>query len=210
MEHQGGRHLAGFGLCVALAAALMALFASTASATRLCAAEGFGEKCFAGVYAPPTFLEANLAPTTNWVMQEGFAKLECSSSSLNGRLTSSGGGLGVSVHFNLESITWGGICTCPQPKTWAALPWSWPFTGTGNKDGVILATPLSVRTECGGETCLYQNQALLPVRGGKPAKLEINLNMPPQGGSGAKCGNPTLVTAEYIFSAPSALYVTKE
>jgi hypothetical protein len=189
----------------------MALFASTASATRLCSAEGFGEKCFAGVYAPPTFLEANLAPATNWVMQEGFAKLECSSSSLNGRLTSSGGGLSVPVGFKLESITWGGICTCPKMKTWRALPWSWPITGTGNKDGEFIASPLSLETECMGVTCLYEQQVLLPIHGGRPAKLgPIAVNLPPEKGSGAKCANPTVLTAEYIFSAPSALFVTKE
>ncbi|HVD87173.1 MAG TPA: hypothetical protein VNB59_07165 [Solirubrobacterales bacterium] len=188
----------------------MALFASSASATRLCTAEGVGEKCTAGFYGAPTLLEANLVPLTNWVMQEGFAKLECSSSNLSGRLTSSGGGLGVSVGFKLESITWGGICTCPKIEQWALVPWNWPITGTGNKDGEILATPISLKTECMGETCLYESQVMHAIRGGKPARLEMGVKLPPQKGSGPKCANPTVLTAEYIFATPSALFVTKE
>lgn len=208
MELDRRRRLGRLGLCILVAGAVLATFAGTASATRLCSAEGVKEKCTAGFYVPPTTLEAQLTTGVNWVLDEGFAKLECGTSTLKGQLTSGGGVLGVSVKFNLETLTWG-ACTCPKMELGAALPWPMVINGTGNKDGEVVGT-YNLKSECAKEVCIYKANLVGVIEGGTPAKYLLSNNLIPQGGSGGKCGNPTVLSASYTFKAPAALYVTKE
>ncbi len=183
----------------------------SASATRLCDKVGVGEKCTATVLKTGTAFEAVLKAGTKSVLPIGFATIECTQSTLKGKTTGEGGGLGVAVTAKVEEATWGTCnkCGAKEAVMKKQAAWGAEVAGTGNKDGEFIHE-VSVLTECEGETCFYRKTTnISPLKGGVPALLEITSSLVLEGGSGAKC-KPGKWTATYEFKTPTELFVTKE
>jgi hypothetical protein len=195
-----------FGLCLALAAAVMALGAGTASATKLCSVNT--SPCPAGnTYGSGTAIKTQLVAGTKSVMSSGFVTVTCSESTMSGKTTSAGGS--GAVLGEISSATWKsctsslGSCTTSALKT----PWPAEVTGSGGNGTMTVQHPGGKFT-CGGTTCEYEgSKASLSVSGGNPARAKAsNVSFSKIGGS-FLCSSTSSWTAEYEVTSPNPLFI---
>ncbi|MGN6257096.1 MAG: hypothetical protein ACTHN3_04995 [Solirubrobacterales bacterium] len=200
------KYLKTFGLCLALATALMAFGAGSASATKLCSVNT--SPCPAGnTYGKGTAIKTQLVPGTVSTMSSGFTTVTCTESTMSGKTTSEGGS--GAVTGEISSATWKnctsslGSCTASALKT----PWPAEVTGSGGNGTMTVQHPAAKFT-CGGTTCEYEaSKASLSVSGGNPAKAKAsNISLGKIGG-GFLCSSTASWSGEYEVTAPKPLFI---
>jgi hypothetical protein len=195
-----------FGLCLALAMALMALGSGTASATKLCSVNT--SQCPAGnTYAKGTSNKTQLVSGTKSTMSSGFVTVTCSESTMSGKTTSEGGA--GAVLGEISSVTWKNCTSSLGSCTASALltPWPAEVTGSGGNGSLTVQHPGGKFT-CGGTTCEYEaSKASISVSGGNPAKAKAsNISFTKIGG-GFLCSSTSSWSAEYEVTAPKPLFI---
>jgi len=195
-----------FGLCLVLAAAVMALGAGTASATKLCSVNS--SPCPAGnTYGKGTSIKTQLAAGSKSVMSSGFVTITCTESTMSGKTTNEGGA--GAVTGEISSVTWKsctsglGSCTTSALKT----PWSAEITGSGG-NGTMNVKGAAGKFTCGGTTCEYEaSKVSLSVSGGSPAKAKASNVSFTKIGGGFLCSSTASWTSEYEVTSPNPLFV---
>ncbi|HET7417883.1 MAG TPA: hypothetical protein VFJ61_09695 [Solirubrobacterales bacterium] len=200
------KYLKVAGLCLAVAAATMALGAGTASATKLCSVNT--SPCPTGnTYGKGTAIKTQLVPGTKSTMSSGFVTVTCTESTMSGKTTSEGGA--GAVTGSIGTVTWKnctsglGSCTASALNT----PWPAEVTGSGGNGTMTVSKPGGKFT-CGGTTCEYEgSKASVSVSGGNPARAKAsNVSFSKIGGS-FLCSSTASWTAEYEVTSPNPLFI---
>ncbi|HEX5592398.1 MAG TPA: hypothetical protein VFX35_03510 [Solirubrobacterales bacterium] len=194
------------GLCLALAVAVMAFGAGTASATKLCSVNT--SPCPAGnTYGKGTSIKTQLVAGTKSVMSSGFVTITCTESTMSGKTTNEGGA--GAVTGEISSVTWKsctsglGACTTSALKT----PWSAEITGSGG-NGTMNVKGAAGKFTCGGTTCEYEaSKVSLSVSGGNPAKAKASNVSFTKIGGGFLCSSTASWTSEYEVTSPKPLFI---
>jgi hypothetical protein len=194
------------GPCLALALAMMALGAGTASATKLCSVNT--SPCPAGnTYGKGTSIKVQLVPGTKSTMASGFVNVTCSESTMSGKTTSEGGS--GAVTGEISSATWKsctsslGSCTASSLKT----PWPAEVTGSGGNGTLSVQHP-GAKFTCGGTTCEYEaSKASISVTGGSPAKAKASSISFSKIGGGFLCSSTASWSGEYEVTSPNPLFI---
>lgn len=197
----------GLSLLAAMAA-MAAIGAGTASATKLCAVNS--APCPAGdTYGKGTSIKAQLVAGTTSTMASGFVTINCTDSSISGKTTSAGGGTGVAVTGEISSVSWKnctsnlGSCTASSLFT----PWKAEVTGSGG-NGTMSVSNAGGKFTCGGVTCEYKaSKASVSVSGGSPATIKAsNVSFSKVGGS-FLCSSTASWSGEYEATSPNPLFI---
>lgn len=203
------RNMKLFGLCLCCALAAFAVMgAGSASATKLCSVNT--SPCPAGnTYGKGTGIKAQLVSGGKSVMSSGFVTITCTSSTMNGKTTSDGGGSGVAVTGELSSVTWknctSGLGSCTASSLFT--PWPAEVTGSGG-NGTMSVSNAGGKFTCGGTTCEYKaSKASVSVSGGSPAKVKASNVSFSKVGGGFLCSSTASWSSEYEVTSPSPLFV---
>lgn len=197
------------GLCLLGALAAMAMIGvGTASATKLCAINS--APCPAGdTYGKGTSIKAQLVAGTNSTMSSGFVTINCTSSSINGKTTSAGGGTGVAVAGEITSVSWKNCTSGLGSCTASALftPWAAEVTGSGGS-GTMSVANAGGKFTCGGTTCEYKaSKASVSVTGGSPAIIKASGVSFSKVGGGFFCSSTATWSGEYEVTTPDPAFV---
>jgi hypothetical protein len=200
------KYLKMVGLCLVVAAALMAFGAGTASATKLCSVNT--SPCPAGnTYGKGTAIKTQLVAGTKSVMSSGFVTISCTESTLSGKTTSEGGA--GAVLGSISSVTWKGCTSNLGACTASSLNTPWPaeVTGSGGNGTMTVSKPGGKFT-CGGTTCEYEgSKASVSISGGNPARAKASNVSFSKIGGGFLCSSTASWTSEYEVTAPKPLFV---
>lgn len=202
------KYIKMLGLAAVAAAALMAFVgASTASATILTGEGGtkLGENT-----------EIHAVNEGNVVLTTEFLNITCSSSTVAGKTTNAGGGSGVAVTGNVETLTFTS-CNCPVTvlkRGTLAVNW------TSGSNGSVTSSGAEVTVNCstifGTVHCIYttNNTSLGTVTGsattGKTATMDIASADIPRETTSSLCDKTANWDAKYEVTAPDVLNIDKE
>jgi hypothetical protein len=138
---------------------------------------------------------------------EGEVLDNCTSSALGGETTSAGGASSDTVGVDISSASFSGCSWSTVP---VALPWHTTIRrGTsGNGTQTLSGFAVEVRIPFFGK-CLYGGSPTFTVTGGSGAELSANkVKVEKLAGSSVTCPSQALLSATYVLSSPSPLYVT--
>jgi hypothetical protein len=212
------RYIKTLGPAAVVAVALMAFVgAGTASATVLCKKPGegttTGTTCPTGqAYEAKAIFDAKVESMTEPVtLKIPFKTMDCFESTIKGSLTSAGGEK-QAVSISAEVLA---LATCPctlavlSPGTYN-IEWN-----SGTHSGTVTSSGVEITVECERLPkewvhCVYktENTDLGTLKGGEPAKLEINASLPRKFPL-APCGE-MIWEGNYTVMAPTVLYVAGE
>jgi len=195
----------GLGLLAAMAA-MAAIGAGTASATKLCSVNT--SPCPAGnTYGKGTAIKAQLVAGTKSTMSSGFVNITCTESTISGKTTSEGG-VGA-VTGEITSVTWKnctsglGACTASALNT----PWPAEVSGSGGS-GTMTISGAGGKFTCGGTTCEYSSsKASVSVSGGNPATIKASSISFSKIGGGFLCSSTASWSGTYEATAPKPLFI---
>lgn len=195
-------------------AALTSLGAGTASATRFCSTSV--NPCPMANRWNATTTVASAVSTPAQIITS-LGTISCQKSTLGGKTTGSGGGLGVAVteEFSTFMMEECKVGTTACTMTVSALPYAGEVNWTANFDGLLkisnggMGNPI-VLAECGALIkCTFTTPlAELEVKGGVTALLIANAIMLSR--QGALCPTQAKLKATYEVSSPGPLNITKE
>lgn len=194
------KHMKILGLAVVAATALMTfLGAGPASATVLC--KTASSPC-PETYPVGTYFYSSLEGTGVWEESSGTIFQKCTSATIK-TVNTNKGGSGQSVKMAILSAYWGNPeSTCTKTTDflkWGELEIHW-ISGTEN------GTVTDVGTEWTVGSCVYGFNKLTDlgtIKGGNPARLELNALVPPISGP---CFTSYRWTATFTIW-PQPLYV---
>jgi len=190
----------------ALAAAVLAAFASVAAATAS-ATELYTE---GGMVAPGTTITSSAEGTTT--LHPPIGSIECKASTVAGK-TSTTGGASETVKGNIETLTFS-ECNATVTVLKAGSLEIHTSGETVNGNGTLTSSGAEVTVLFLGFHCIFStnNTDIGTVTGSQAtegnATLDITATIPRTGGSsGAFCGTTAQWTGAYGVTAPSALGV---
>ena len=193
------------GLAAIAAAALMA-FAGSASATTLTGAGG-------ATLGTGTAIAAENERTLT--LDAAIGTITCTESHMAAK-TTNGGGAGVNVTANVESLSFSG---CNATVT-VLVNGTLSIEGIGSNNGILNGTGNEVTVELEVKPnrfhCIFKTNAtnLGTVTGSSTTKstatLDISATIPRTGGSsGAFCGTTAQWTGSYAITSPDTLNIDK-
>ena len=157
-------------------------------------------------YGSGTALSAALKAGTKSAFSNPVAKSECSSSSMAGQLTGSGG-VGQKVPFELTSASFTG-CNNSAIVSIEGLPWHGTIaSGKATGEGSLVISDAKLKWSRLGITCYYGGQVSSQISNN--AEFAFNttgLKVLP--GSSGFCGTALSWSATYGIGAPNPFYVT--
>ena len=138
-----------------------------------------------------------------------FGAIECKKSTVAGKTTNGGGGEGVNVNGNIESLSW---TECNATVTVLAKG-TLSVNATGSENAALSSSGTEVTVEFIGTHCIFKTSSteIGTVTGstitGSNATFDIEATIPRTGGrSGAFCGSTAQWTGSYKISSPNPLY----
>lgn len=197
------KHLKMLGLAAMAVVALMAVIgAGSASATTLCSENG--TPCpEAKRYKKETAYKSVLEGGTKVVFDAGFYKVECTASSISGKISNEGGAGAVII--GLETVSFEG-CGC-EVKTLKAGSMSVEHT-TGTMNGKLTTANIEVSIPCMGK-CVYGEGPLGTLTGGGMGTMDISGLMNRVMGNEPGCPKTITWEASYTVTAPEPIYVAE-
>jgi hypothetical protein len=206
--------LKSFALAAVMAAAFMALAASTASATEL--TNGSGEMITAG-----TAITSSAEGTTT--LHPPFGDIECKKSTVEGSTTNTGGAAEtVNGKIKEEEPKPGEVihglsfteCNATVTILKSGSLEIHTRTGSADNNGTLTSSGTEVTVEFIGTHCIFKTSStdIGTLTGstntGGNATLDIEATIPRTGGrSGAFCGSTAQWTGSYKVTSPAALNV---
>jgi hypothetical protein len=187
------------GLAACAAMALMAFGVGTASATTL-----FTNEAKTIAYPAGTTLHATLVPGTTATLENTVKEpiATCTGSTVHGTTSNTSG---AAVTGAIGTLTWEG---CSQ-TTHTVAKGSLDVAFTSGTSGDVTGTGNQVTLGIFGVTCTYgtgEGTKLGSVTGGAEPKMKINAVVNKTAG-GFLCPTTGIWTAEYVLTAPHALFV---
>jgi hypothetical protein len=196
------KHLKIFGLAAVAALALIAIAGvGSASATRLCAENATPcpeAKRWKNGQAFTSSLETGGA-----VLDAGFYRIECTTSSINGEILNEGGAGAVII--DLETVSFAN-CGCPV-TTLKAGTMSVEHTAS-TMNGKLTTANLEITFNCMGH-CIYGEGALGTLTGGAMGTMDVNGTMNRVAGAAPGCPATINWKGSYTVTSPEALYVSE-
>ena len=193
------RRLGVPGAVVALGLFLVALSASPASATVLC--KTAGNPCTGGTYAKGTTIEASINFTE--VLHPPIADIECSTSTIKGEVTNSGGE-GALVSGPVSAVS---FSSCNATVS-VLKKGTFTIEHTSEGNGTLKIEGFETTVEFSGFHCIFSGATTFSLKGGAMASLATPSSLKRTGGrAGAFCGAEAAWTAEYTVTSPEPLFV---
>lgn len=197
------------GVCVIAALATMAMVgAGTASATTLC--KKSEDPCgAANQYPSGTKIGMELASGSKFVFSANETPvLECSKSTLEAKNTAASGS---PLPFQVTGLTLGlcfGACTTFGP---AALPWESSVEGAGSGKATLNVNNLTFKlSNCSlGLKCAFAGNVEAEMSGNPLQTAFKNAPLTRTEGLPAFCGEKATLSATYVATSPSPLFIAK-
>ena len=205
------KYLKMLGLAAVAAMALMAFGAGTASATKLCSTNT--NPCTGTVYGKGTAIKTQLQAGTIANLTTSTGNVTCTTSSIEGKTTSGGGGTGVPVEGEITSLKFSsctldvfGSPSCTVTAT--GIPTKVEANATSNGNGTLSTGSAGATVNCAGWiNCTFTAPGiLLTVTGGNPAHVTATQEV--LAGSGVLCPSEARWDATYEVTAPKPLFLT--
>lgn len=198
------------GLAAVAAAALMAFVGgSTASATVLCKNNTSTLAC-TEPYGTGTEITSHLVEKTKATLVTAFKTVECSKSTVNGKVENAGGSA-ATVGGKISALTFE-ECNCEVKVLKNGSLEIHSIASTDN--GTATGNGSEVTVQCNGTLfgnvhCIYttENTDLGTLVGGAPAKLEVKEAEIPRLKTDSLCSEKAKWTANYEVTTPNPLYV---
>jgi hypothetical protein len=175
------------GLLAVAAAALMA-FAGTAAATVVTGEGG-------------TYTSTISAESKNSKLHGSFITVECSSSSVGGKVESHGSS--VTAEGKISSLSFSGCNYTVTIKSKGSLI----AHATSGGNGTLTSTGAEIAIHTSVGECVFTTSGtkIGTVKGGSPAILDIESSSIPRTGGSFFCGSSGTWTGDYTVSTPKSL-----
>lgn len=206
------KYLKMLGLAAVAAMALMAFGAGSASATELCSTNT--SPCTGTKYGSGTVIKANLKSGTIANLTNSLGNVTCTTSTVEGKTSSAGGGTGVAVKGSITSLKFSnctqdvfGSPSCTVTAT--GIPAAVQGVATGGGNGKMTTGTAGAEVVClGFIECSFSAPGIeLTTTGGNPAHVTASNEVLKIEEGGFLCPSEAKWDATYEVSTPKPLFL---